>query len=176
MDLFNNRREKPDIKFITKSNIKKVELVPKKKTRGLYLHTEPQRQVRWLLEIPFDTGVEEFFVTGNRPTMTQEREIPNTWQRGHMSWSDLYIEFRSAHTEKLTEWLNSTMYNITGRGGYGNPKKNMTLRMMDPTGITIELWHMVGCLPTEVRYHQEFDDIDPVVGINLSMDRVVHNY
>jgi hypothetical protein len=176
MDLFNNKREKPDIKFITKSNIKKVELVPKKKTRGLYLHTQPQRQVRWLLEIPFESGVEEFFVTGNRPTMVQAREIPNTWQRGHMSWGDLYIELRSAHTEELTGWLNRTLMDVTGRQSYGNIKKNMTLRMMDPTGIAIESWHMMGCLPTEVNYSQEAFDTDPILGINLSMDRVVHNY
>jgi hypothetical protein len=194
MELFRrNKREKPDIEFITKAKLKKLELHPKKKNSGVGHHfmphlisEEPRRQTRWLAQIPTERGVEEYWCSFARPTMSQDRhEIPymstTTWSAGSVRWDDLYLEFRDVlgsdfeSGQGLTEWFRTiTESTITGRQGYGGGfKKNITVESLDPTGVTIEKWSLVGCMPTELQYHQELDDMDPIIGVNFSIDRAI---
>ena len=48
----------------------------------------------------------------------------------------------------------------------------MTLEMVDPTGVIVESWHMVGCTPTEMTFHEEMDE-NPTVGVNFTIDHAV---
>ena len=188
MELFrSNKREKPDIEFITKAELKKLEILPKKKRTGdLFIPRlvaeEPMMRTRWLLSIPTERGIEEYWCSFARPTMRQEmNEIPyvstSNWNAGRMRWDDLYLEIRDYIEREdgsgrgLTEWFQG----ITGRSGYGGFKKTVTVEMLDPTGIAIEKWTLIGCMPTEIRYHQDMDDIDPVLGVNFSIDRAILN-
>ena len=184
MELFrNNKREKPDIEFITKAKLKQLELVPKKKRTGdLFIPRlvaeEPMMKNRWLVRLGTDRGIEEFWCSFARPSMTAKRmEIPymstTTWHHPRSRWDDLYLEFRDYQSSQgLLEWFQST---CEGGGYTGGVKKVITVEMLDPTGITIEKWTLIGCIPTEIRYHQEMDDVDPILGVNFSIDRAILN-
>lgn len=189
MELF-RRKKKPDIEFIAKSNLKQIKFDGEVKKRGrsreeLIMMIPPntsRQHVRWVLQIPFETGHEAHFVSANRPQITRgfqnERFGFNEHTiMGRHEWADLYMEFRDIDTgTRLVEWINEYSTSVTGRNGYGGGgKKNLTLEMLDPTGVIIEQWHMVGCFPTEVRYHQEMFDTDPIIGVNFSIDRAVLN-
>jgi hypothetical protein len=196
MELFrSNKREKPDIEFITKAKLKQIKFDGEVKKRGrsreeLIMMIPPNTSTQhmyWVLQIPFDTGHEAHFVSANRPQMTsnvQNGRYDSTSNgfREHtfmsrQEWSDLYIEFRDIDTgTRLVEWIRDYSSIVTGRNGYGgNAKKNLTLEMIDPAGTIVEQWHMVGCFPTEVRYHQEMFDTNPIIGVNFSIDRAVLN-
>lgn len=187
MELFRrNKREKPDIEFITKSKLKKLELVPEKNS-GYRAHTNfipnTTSTHRWLLQIPTEMGIEDYWCSFARPTQqSREMEIPylstSTWSYGGIRWDDLYLEIRDYDSSGrgLTEWFQSTMTTMTGRQGYGgSPKKTVTVEMLDPTGVAVEKWTLIGCMPKEVRFHQNFDDVDQVLGINFSIDRAILN-
>lgn len=190
MELFRNNKEKPDIEFITKAKLKQLEFnKPKKVTRtgDLFIprlvSEEPQMQSRWILRVAFETGIAEFWTTFARPTQRQDRnEIPfmstSTWQRGRMVWDDVYLEIRDYigddSQEKLMEWIRSYSTTVTGRQTYANGyKKDVEVEMIDPTGIVVEKWVLQGCMPTEFRFHQEMDDMDPIIGMNLSIDNAI---
>ncbi len=188
MGLFRKKKEKPDIEFITKASLKKVKFNEPKKGNGdifipRLVHEQPQRQNGWILRIPFDTGFAEYWTTFARPTQRQDiNEIPfmstNTWQTSRIRWDDIYLEIRDYiggdSEAKLMEWVRLYSETTTARQGYGgSPKKNVEVEMLDPTGIVIEKWVLHGCLLTELRYHQEMEDTNPRIGINLSIDRAI---
>ncbi len=190
MELFrSNKREKPDIEFITKAKLKKLEIVPPKKGRdgNIFIprlaSEEPQMQSRWLLRVAFENGIAEFWTTFARPTQRQDRhEIPfmstSTWTAGRMRWDDVYLEIRDCigdgSEEKLMEWMRAYSQTVTGRQGYAaGYKKDVEVEMIDPTGIVVEKWVLSGCMITETRFHQEMDEMDPIIGLNLSIDRAI---
>jgi hypothetical protein len=189
MELFrSNKREKPDIEFITKAKLKKLEIVPPKNngdtmTGNLFMpHLSEESRIRhrWLLRIPNELGMENHWVTFARPTQRQSRlEIPymstSTWTTGRHTWDDLYLEFRDFEGGSvIIEWYQTAMEGITGRQGYGGGvKKDMEVEMLDPTGVIVEKWVLSGCMPKEVRYHQEMDETNPTLGVNFSIDRAV---
>jgi hypothetical protein len=193
MELFrSNKREKPDIEFITKAKLKKLDLTPKKESTPedfyqsnniRFVSEEPRRQTRWLAQIPTERGIEVYWCSFARPTMRQDiHETPfmstTTFSHGRMRWDDLYLEFRDYDSAPgLTEWFRGTIENVTGRQGYAAGfKKNITIQMLDPTGIVVESWVLHGCMPTELRYHQEMDDMDPIIGVNFSIDNAISTF
>jgi hypothetical protein len=186
MGLFNNnKREKPDIEFITKTNLKQVKFDGELKKRGrsreeliMTIPNNTSRQtVHWVLQIPFDTGHEAHFISTSGPSLTTnvdygyrnpyEYEFMGHEHTNHQR-TDLYVEFREVNTgTRLTQWIERSTF-----GGYG--RKNLTLEMVDNAGTVIEQWNMVGCFPTEMRYYQEMFDTNPILGVNFSVDRAIN--
>jgi hypothetical protein len=190
MGLFRRKKEKPDIEFVTKAKLKQVKFNEPKKSGNCgdifmprLVSEQPQRQNGWILRIPFENGFGEYWTTFARPTQRQDiNEIPfmstSTWQNGRMRWDDIYLEIRDYigedSREKLMEWVRLDSHTITGRQGYGGPrKKTVEIEMLDPTGIVIEKWVIQGCSLNELRFHQEMDETNPTIGINLSIDRAI---
>jgi hypothetical protein len=183
MRQFNNKAPKKYISFVKKDTIKKLELNYKKQNLGRpldqLLREMPPLGVCWILEVPFAGGHEAYYVKTNRPQLnTQVRDF--TYGRygyeqpmvGRYDWSELYVEFDNwSEGRRLTEWFQSTM---DGRTGYVNSyKKNMTLTLRDRTGV-LEQWHLVGCFPSEIRYHQDmvsFNQPDEIIcGVSFRID------
>lgn len=180
---FNNKASKKDISFIKKDTIKKLELNYKKQNLGRsldqLLREMPPLGVCWILEVPFAGGHEAYYVKTNRPQMTRYTDFDNSHRLafGRDTWDDLYIEFDNwSEGRRLTEWFQ----NVIGNDGYAfSYKKNMTLSLRDRNGI-MEQWHLVGCFPTEIRYHQEmvsFNQPDEITcGVSFRIDHARVNY
>ena len=181
MKLFmqHNKVSKKDISFIKKDTIKKLELNYKKQNLGRpldqLLRDMPPLGVRWILEVPFDGGHEAYYVKTNRPQVNNYRdeyfEFGGRPVIGRQQWDELYVEFDNwSEGRRLTEWFQNTM----GNDGYAfNYKKNMTLSLRDRNGV-MEQWHLVGCFPNEIRYHQDmvsFNQPDEITcGVSFSID------
>jgi hypothetical protein len=120
----------------------------------------------WVLEIPHGDTLYEPFVRTNRP-MNMEINTETIWGFGNDSfryndvrrWGDLYVEF-----------YNTDMWDIINHwNGFG--KKNLTLKKLDPTGMIIECWSLIGALLTEYRIINN-NGVD-IVSVNLNFDHAV---
>jgi len=181
MQHFNKKEPKKDISFIKKDTIKKLELNYKKQNLGRpldqLLREMPPLGVCWILEVPFAGGHEAYYVSTNRPQLNMEADFLRGSfgyeQRmvSRQEWGELYVEFNNwSEGRRLTEWFQSTM---DGNGYVNGYKKNMTLSLRDRTGV-LEQWHLVGCFPTEIRYHQDmvsFNQPDEITcGVSFRID------
>jgi len=119
----------------------------------------------WVLEIPHGDTLYEPFVRANRPML--ETNIETRWgfgdddfrYNGIRRWSDLYVEFYDTDNwGVIREW-----------GGLG--KKNLTLKKVDPTGIVIESWYIVGALLEEYRIINDYGE--DIMSVNLRFDHAV---
>jgi hypothetical protein len=51
------------------------------------------------------------------------------------------------------EWVRLHAESVTGRMGYAaGYKKDLTLEMLDPTGVAVEKWIMQGCFITSADF------------------------
>jgi hypothetical protein len=177
-----NKKPNKDISFI-KKDIKKLDLDYQRQNIGRPLEQllidMPPMGVCWILEVPYVGGREAYYVSANRPELTMNSNFdlgPYGYEQpmayhGRREWGELYVEFRNwAEGRRLTDWFK---YVMDGRDGRVTPyKKNMTLTLMDRGGV-IEKWHLVGCIPTEIRYHQDGawnDPTDVTCGVSFHID------
>lgn len=174
-----------------KKKIKKIEgfsTEPKRFRRGgdllmrMPLPYEPRRQRRYIMEVPTSMGVAELWVNCERPTLETSREIPfmnSTTFIGRHEWQPIRVIFRdivgdgdiNSVIREVMDWSGSV-----SSGQYARTyKKNVTIHMVDPTGIYVESWHLVGAFPTAVMMTQpDFDDTIEFE-LTLNFDRCVIN-
>lgn len=152
--------------------------------RPVPIDQEPKRNNRFTLEFPTELGIESFLVkTSGKPSLTiNETELPymntSTWVAGRSVWQPIEITFIDvigpSTTQKIMEWINLHFETATGRMGYAiGYKKNLSLKALDPTGIEVEKWSLIGCMVTNVgfgNYDYSSDDIAEV-SITIRMDK-----
>lgn len=120
---------------------------------------EPKRKNRFVLEFPTELGIESYQVlTTGRPSMEiNSTEIPmiNTtfYVAGKYKWNTIEIKFLDvigpSTSQKVMEWVNLHAETATGRMGYAvGYKKNLVLKALDPTGVEVEKWTLIGCFIT----------------------------
>ena len=135
--------------------------------RPVPIEQEPKRKNRFSLEFPSELGIDQFIVqTSGKPSISiGNTEIPymntSTWVAGRYIWNTIDIEFLDvigpSTTQKVVEWVRLHAESATGRMGYAiGYKKNLVLKALDPVGIEVEKWTLVGCAITEAS----FDDYD----------------
>lgn len=180
---FSKKEPRKDVSFIKKSTLKKLELNYEKQNLGRpldqLLREMPPLGVCWVLEVPFTGGHEAYYVKTNRPQINSRINREFGLGRfgyeqpmiGRADWSELYVEFDNwFEGRRLTDWFRQC--GTTGRD-YNPSKKNMTLTLRDRTGV-LEQWHLVGCFPTEIRYHQDmvsFNQPDEITcGVSFNID------
>jgi len=72
------------------------------------------------------------------------------------------------------EWIRLHFESATGRMGYAvGYKKNLVLKALDPTGIEIEKWTLVGSMITNIDFggFDYSDDALADITITIQMDR-----
>lgn len=117
---------------------------------------EPKKKNRFLVRFPADLGIQEWYVESTkRPNIvTNSVEIPflntSTWVAGSYKWQEMQVTFRDpigpSATQALMEWIRLCSESVTGRQGYAvSYKRDVELEMLDPTGVVIEKWILVGC-------------------------------
>lgn len=113
---------------------------------------EPKRKNRWLLAIE---GIDAFLCkTAARPSMTTEEvEIPFINSRRYLAGNTkfetmnvvLYDAIAPSGAQQVIEWLRLHFESVSGRAGYADfYKRNIQLKMLDPTGTVVELWDITG--------------------------------
>ncbi len=152
--------------------------------RPVPIDQEPKRVNRFTLEFPTELGIDSFLVkTSKKPSMTiNEVELAymntSTWVAGRFLWQPIDITFIDvigpSTTQKIMEWVNLHAETATGRMGYAiGYKKNLSLKALDPTGIEVEKFSIIGAFITNFdlgNYDYSSDDISEV-SITIRMDK-----
>jgi len=124
---------------------------------------EPKRTNRFILSFPSELGINEWYVEStSRPAITiGSTPIPflNTerYVAGRYTWGEISVTFRDpigpSAAQALMEWVRLHAESVTGRMGYAaGYKKDVTLQMLDPTGVVVEKWIMIGCFLTKADF------------------------
>jgi len=156
--------------------------------RPVPVEQEPKRKNRFVLEFPTELGIESYLVqTSGKPSLEiTPVEVPymntSTWVSGRYKWGTLDVEFIDvigpSTTQKIMEWIRLHAESATGRMGYAiGYKKNLVLKALDPTGVEVEKWTLIGCLITSASfddYDYSADDIAKVK-ITIQPDRCLLN-
>lgn len=152
--------------------------------RPVPIEQEPKRKNRFVLEFPTELGIESFLVqTSGKPKLSiNEVEIEymnsSNFVAGRAVWDAIDVSFIDvigpSTTQKIMEWVRLHFEPSTGRMGYAvGYKKNLVLKALDPVGVEVEKWTLVGCMITNA----EFDDYDysaddiSTVSITIRPDR-----
>ena len=120
---------------------------------------EPRRQIRYMLEIPLNGGVVELLVQCSGLQHTLNRNTTN--HIVNTSWSPLEIKIidvignidpREIY-RRLQEWFGD----VSLDRDYTTFKRRITLSALDPTGVTIHKYDLIGCFPTVIRVSSDYD-------------------
>ena len=150
------------------------------------INYEPKKQNRFIFSFPSNMGIQSWFVlSSKRPTITiDEVEIPflntSTWVSGRFRWDALDVTMRDpigpSAAQAIMEWVRLHAESVTGRMGYAaGYKKNVTLEMLDPTGVVIERWKLVNTMLTSADFgtlDYNSGDLSDIT-INLRFDRAL---
>jgi hypothetical protein len=124
---------------------------------------EPKRANRFILRFDTTLGINEWFVeSSGRPSIdinSTEIQFLNTstFVAGRFKWNPISVKFRDpigpSATQALMEWVRLHAESVTGRMGYAaGYKKDVTLQLLDPTGVVVEKWILKGCFLTDVDF------------------------
>lgn len=141
---------------------------------------EPLRKNRFIVSFPSDTGIQSWWVsTASLPTINlSTTELPflntSTWVLGRYTWDDLVVQFRQfigpSTTQALMEWVRLGTESITGRQGYAaGYKRNITITMLDPTGVAVQKWVIINAFPTTVSFGDLAYDSDDISTAEMTL-------
>jgi hypothetical protein len=147
---------------------------------------EPKRMNRFILSFPSELGINEWYVEStSRPAITiGSTPIPflNTerYVAGRYTWGEISVTFRDpigpSAAQALMEWVRLHAESVTGRMGYAaGYKKDVTLQMLDPTGVVVEKWLLDGTMLTNVGFGDLSFEDDGIAEITatLRFDRAI---
>lgn len=128
---------------------------------------EPKRKNRFWLEFPTELGIQSYNVqTSGKPKVTisaVEMPYQNTSQfvSGRYKFETIDIEFIDvvgpSTTQILYDYLQIGTEFSTGIMNYSiGMKKNFVLKALDPAGVEVETWTLIGCIITSA----DFDSFD----------------
>jgi hypothetical protein len=131
--------------------------------RPVPIEQEPKRKNRFQLSFPTELGIDSFLVqTSGKPKITIEStEIMymngSDWVAGRSKWEPIEVKFIDvigpSTTQKIMEWVRLHYESTTGRMGYAvGYKKNLVLTALDPTGVEVEKWTLIGCMITDASF------------------------
>ena len=147
---------------------------------------EPKRQNRFILRFPSSMGINEWFIASTARPAAKITSVPipflntSTYVAGRFEWQEMRVTFRDpigpSASQALMEWFRLHAESVTGRMGYAaGYKKDIELDMLDPTGVVVEKWSIVGAFLTDLN----FGDLDynrdelATITCSLRMDRCI---
>lgn len=141
---------------------------------------EPLRKNRFIFAFPSDTGIQSWWVsTSSLPSINQnatELQFLNTstWVLGRYTWEDLTITFRQfigpSTAQALMEWIRLETESATGRQGYAaGYKRNISISMLDPTGVGVQKWVLINAFPTTANFGDLGYDGDDVATAEITL-------
>jgi hypothetical protein len=143
-----------------KKRIKKFsEFTQSNHPRGIFNNEtyEPTQSLRRIMELPMGDVLGLLKVDSEKPQVQVEKinlpvgmypeDFPRT-MRGREVSQPIRIRFRDGINVSEIELQNS-IWDWVDNGG----KKNIRINTLDPTGVEIERWNLIGCFLTEIGYH-----------------------
>jgi hypothetical protein len=150
---------------------------------------EPKRKNRFILTFPSSLGINSWYVEStSRPKVSiTSKNIPflntETYVAGRFTWNTINVTFRDpigpSAAQSLMEWVRLHAESVTGRMGYAaGYKKDISLEMLDPTGVAVEKWILQGCFLTDVDFQSlgYGDDGLATIQATLRPDRCILVY
>lgn len=147
---------------------------------------EPKRKGRWLLAIE---GIDAFICkTAARPTVATERlEIPwinsRRYIAGKTTFSEMNVTLMDpiapSGSQQVQEWIRLHFESVSGRSGYADYyKRDIQLKMLDPTGTVVELWDIVGAFLTNVTFGElSYEGQEAIeIALTISYDNAVQQF
>lgn len=122
---------------------------------------EPKRQNKWVLDWE---GLDAWYLrTFARPNFNLNEVVVdyiNTkrYFQGKFEWQTLQMVLNDpiipSAAQKVMEWVRKGYENVTGRAGYKEAytAKDFSIKMLDPTGVVVELWKFYNVFPTTVDF------------------------
>jgi hypothetical protein len=150
---------------------------------------EPLRKNRWILRFPADLGIQEWTLeSAKRPQINQpatEIQFINTstYVVGRYTWGEINVVFRDpigpSASQAIMEWNRLCVESVTGRMGYAaGYKRDVQLEMLDPTGVSVQLWILKNAWISNSNFGNLSYNEDALADItcNLVMDYAILAY
>lgn len=148
--------------------------------RPVPVEQEPKRVNRFVLEFPTELGIESFLVqTSGKPKLEiASVELPYmnsvNFVAGRSKWSPIDIEFIDvigpSTTQKVNDWISLHFEAATGLMGYAvGYKKNLVLKALDPTGVEVEKWTLVGSFITNADFQGYDHGSDDIMKVKITV-------
>ena len=123
---------------------------------------EPKRTNRWFFQFAEDVIPQFVAKTFARPTFSQDPVVidyinSKRWLAGKFEWGTvamtLHDPIAPSASQKIMEWSRLAHETISGRDGYAAfYKKDFSLKLMDPVGVTVEQWDIKGAFLTDADF------------------------
>ena len=148
--------------------------------RPVPIEQEPKRENRFVVEFPTEMGIESYLVKScKKPSFTVNSvEIPymNTFDyvAGQVKVGTVDIEFIDvigpSTSQKIMEWFNVHFEGATGRMGYAvGYKKNLVIKALDPVGVEVEKWVLIGAMLTNVDFGNFDHSSDAIANVKITV-------
>lgn len=131
-------------------------------------------------------GIDAFLCkTAQRPQIQTERlEIPFMNSRRYIAGKTTFQEMSvtlmdpvaPSGAQQVMEWLRLHFESVSGRAGYADfYKRDVQLKLTDPTGTVVELWDVKGAFITNVNFGElTYEDQNAIeIQLTLSYDNAV---
>lgn len=124
---------------------------------------EPLRQNRFILSFPADTGIQSWWVSTSALPSIQQKEVEiqfmntSTYVLGRYVWDVIQVKLKSligpSTSQAVMEWVRLGSESVTGRQGYAaGYKRNVTIQMLDPTGVAVQKWVLINTFITTANF------------------------
>jgi len=153
------------------------------------LQYEPKKKNRFILSFPNSLGINSWYVESTKRPSIKISEVPipflntETYVAGKFNWEPIDVTFRDpigpSASQALMEWVRLHAESVTGRMGYAaGYKKDITLELLDPTGVAVEKWLLIGTFLTSVDFDSLSYDDDKLVTVKATLrpDRCILVY
>lgn len=153
------------------------------------LQYEPKKKNRFILSFPNSLGINSWYVESTKRPSIKIAEVPipflntETYVAGKFNWEPIDVTFRDpigpSASQALMEWVRLHAESVTGRMGYAaGYKKDITLELLDPTGVAVEKWLLIGTFLTSVDFDSLSYDDDKLVTVKATLrpDRCILVY
>lgn len=148
--------------------------------RPVPVDQEPKLKNRFVLEFPTEMGIESYLVqTSKKPSMKIEKiTIPymntQSYVAGKYYFDEMDISFIDligpSVSQKCMEWVKLHADPATGKMGYAvGYKKNLVLKALDPVGVEVEKWTLVGCQIVAVNFDEYSYEANELLKISITI-------
>jgi hypothetical protein len=148
--------------------------------RPVPIDQEPKLKNRFVLEFPTELGIESYLVqTSKKPSMKIEKiTIPymntQSYVAGKYYFEEMEITFIDvigpSTSQKVMEWVRLHAEPATGKMGYAvGYKKNLVLKALDPVGVEVEKWTLVGCQIVSASFDEYSYEANELLKVSITI-------
>jgi len=141
---------------------------------------QPIQNNRFVVKFPSDMGIQSWTVASSGLPSLNQNSIEIPWMNtsdyvlGRATWEKIDVVFRNligpSTAQSLMEWIRLGYEEVTGRQGYAaGYKRDISIELLDPTGVTIQKWILKNAFPTTTSFGSLKYDDDAINEITVSI-------